>query len=171
MESVLREAIKDVLAELELNQVDFTVEHPGDFSHGDYASNVAMVVAKEAGINPRELAEKIVQQLTDQIEYLDKIEVAGPGFINFYLSRDFFTREVARVAELGTDWGRHNTLEGKTVLLEYTSPNLFKPLHVGNLVGNIVGESVSRLFETAGATAWRSRDEPRNRGGQSLDES
>ena len=155
MESVLREAIKDVLAELELNQVDFTVEHPGDFSHGDYASNVAMVVAKEAGINPRELAEKIVQQLTDQIEYLDKIEVAGPGFINFYLSRDFFTREVARVAELGTDWGRHNTLEGKTVLLEYTSPNLFKPLHVGNLVGNIVGESVSRLFETAGATVQR----------------
>lgn len=155
MKEVIREAINDALEELGLSGADFTVEHPVELSHGDYATNVAMAVAKSAGKNPRELADKIAEKLEGQIEYVDKIDVAGPGFINFHLSRDFFVSEVGRVIKEGEEWGKNNLYENKFALIEYTSPNLFKPLHIGNLVGNIVGESLTRLYEFSGATVKR----------------
>ena len=155
MDTVLRTAISDALGELGIEPVDFSVEHPTELSHGDYATNVALVVAKAAGKNPREVAEEIVTKLEGQIEYVENIEVAGPGFINFHLSREFFTQEIARARKDGQHWGANDSSTGKKVLIEYTSPNLFKPLHVGNLVGNIVGESISRLFEASGATVKR----------------
>lgn len=155
MKDVIRTAIEEVLEELGIPTADFSVEHPGDLSHGDYASNVAMVVAKTVGQNPRQLADTIVAKLEDQIEYIDKIEVAGPGFINFHLSRDFFAREILRAVEDEGDWGKNNFHKDKFALIEYTSPNLFKPLHIGNLVGNIIGESITRLYEFSGATVKR----------------
>lgn len=155
MKEVIRTAIEDVLQDLGMNGADFSVEHPGDLSHGDYATNVAMAVAKSAGKNPRELAENIVSKLEGQIEYVEKIEVASPGFINFYLSRDFFAKEILRTVEEGEGWGKSGVYSDKIALIEYTSPNLFKPLHVGNLVGNIIGESLTRLYEFAGADVKR----------------
>lgn len=155
MESVIREALLNTLEDLAVTAGDFVVEHPTDLSHGDYATNIALVAAKASGKNPRELAENIAKNLEEAIEYVDKIEVAGPGFINFYLSRDFYTQEILRAIEQGEKWGTNDSYSLEEVLLEYTSPNLFKPLHVGNLVGNIVGESLSRLFEMAGAKVCR----------------
>lgn len=155
MEDVIRAAILDVLTELGIEPVDFVVEHPNELSHGDYACNVAMVAAKRAGQNPRQFAEQIAATLEGQIEYVEKIEVAGPGFINFYLAREFFTEEIARALALREQWGTNDDLAGEIILLEYTSPNLFKPLHVGNLVGNIVGESLARLFTASGADVKR----------------
>ncbi len=99
MQEVIRTAIGDVISNLGLPETDFSVEHPADLLHGDYATNVAMVVAKAAGQNPRALAEALIAKLEGQIEYVDKIEVAGPGFINFHLSRDFFAKEVLRAVE------------------------------------------------------------------------
>lgn len=155
MKDVIITAIEEVLEELGIPAADFTVEHPGDLSHGDYATNVAMVVAKTAGQNPRQLADTLVAKLEGQIEYVDKIEVAGPGFINFHLSRDFFAREILRAVEDEEEWGRNDFHKDKFALIEYTSPNLFKPLHIGNLVGNIIGESITRLYEFSGATVKR----------------
>jgi len=155
MKDVIREAINMVVEEMGLPQADFNVEYPSELYHGDYASNIAMVMAKKAGQNPRSLADKIVERMQGQIEYVDTIDVAGPGFINFHLSRDFFTKESFRILEQGDDWGRNNLHEGRFVLIEYTSPNLFKPLHIGNLVGNIIGESITRLYEISGATVKR----------------
>lgn len=155
MKSVIRHAIIDVLETLAIEPVEFAVEHPNELTHGDYACNVAMVLAKQLGTSPRELAEQIVAALEGQIEYVEKIEIAGPGFINFYLARDFFAEEITRIDILGEQWGKNTDLEGEEVLLEYTSPNLFKPLHVGNLVGNIIGESLGRLYEFSGATVHR----------------
>jgi arginyl-tRNA synthetase len=155
MQEVIRTAIEDVLTELGLNDVDFVVEHPADLSHGDYATNVAMAAGKLAGKAPREVAEQICAALEGQIEYVDKIDIAGPGFINFHLTRDFFAKETLRAVEEGSDWGKSDLYESKFALIEYTSPNLFKPLHVGNLVGNIIGESLTRLYEFAGATVKR----------------
>jgi arginyl-tRNA synthetase len=97
------------------------------------------------------LAEKIAAKLEGQIEYVDKIEVAGPGFINLYLSRDFFIREVARVLDEGEGWGHNDHWQGKTVLVEYTDPNPFKEFHIGHLFTNAVGESIARLFIAQGA--------------------
>jgi len=155
MQDTIRQAIIEVLQELDIDGVDFVVEHPADLSHGDYACNVAMAAAKKLGKNPRELAETIVEKLEGKIECVEKMDVAGPGFINFFLTRDFFKEEVERALKLGDDWGKNTEEKGETVLIEYTSPNLFKPLHVGNLVGNIIGESLTRLYEFAGADVKR----------------
>jgi arginyl-tRNA synthetase len=155
MEDVIRTAITDALHALGLGDVDFTIEHPENLDFGDYACNVAMIVAKEAKKAPHEVAAQLRAALSGQIEYVEKIEIAGPGFLNFYLARDFFTEEVMRITEQKDAWGKNNLYAEKEILLEYTSPNLFKPLHVGNLVGNIIGESLARLFEYAGATVRR----------------
>lgn len=155
METVLRGAIEAALKELELGENEFTVEHPTDFSHGDYATNVALVAAKAAGLNPRELAEQLVEKLNGQIEGVEKIEVAGPGFINFYLSRQFFVDKLANVNELKDKWGSHDDWAGKTVIVEYTDPNPFKEFHIGHLFTNAVGESLARLFMVAGAVTKR----------------
>lgn len=155
MQDVIRTAIKDTLKDLGLPEVDFVVEHPSDLVHGDYASNVSLVASKATGKSPRELAEQISGALEGKIEYVDKIDIAGPGFINFHLARDFFAKEVARAVDSGEEWGKSDIYEGKISIIEYTSPNLFKPLHIGNLVGNIIGESLTRLYEYVGATVKR----------------
>ena len=135
--------------------VDFTVEHPDNNEHGDYASNIALMIGRKTGRNPREVAEDFQKQLAGKIADVGRIEVAGPGFLNFYFSRDFFSGRVMQICADGDTWGKGNSEKGQEVLLEYTSPNLFKPLHVGNLVGNIIGESIARLFEMHGATIRR----------------
>jgi arginyl-tRNA synthetase len=155
MKDVIRVAIEEALSSLGLAPADFTVEHPAELFFGDFASNAALVCAKEAGRNPRELADALKEKLEGQIEYVDRIEVAGPGFLNFTLAREFFAEEAMRILELGDDWGANTRAEGKEVLIEYTSPNLFKPLHVGNLVGNITGEAIARLYERSGAAVRR----------------
>ena len=155
METVIKQAISDTLQSQGLPEVSFVVEHPADTGHGDYASNVALVLAKQVGKSPRHLAKELAAALTDTIEYVTEVSVAGPGFLNFRLHRDFFVREMVRIKEQGDQWGSNERQRGEEVLIEYTSPNLFKPLHIGNLVGNIIGESFVRLFTFAGATVRR----------------
>ncbi len=155
MEDVIRTAVLEVLESLGVAPVDFVVEHPGDLDHGDYACNVAMVAAKVAGISPRALAEKIVAALEQQIEYVDRIEIAGPGFINFYLARDFFTAEILRVQAAPDTWGKNTSEAGQKILVEYTDPNPFKAFHIGHLFTNTVGEAISRLGEMQGADIRR----------------
>lgn len=155
MESVIRAAVNDTLKVLNLEEVDFVVEHPSELTHGDYSCNVSMVAAKKLGKNPRELAQEIADTLKDQIEYVEKIEVAGPGFINFYLHRDFFVEEVVRINRLGEQWGRNDSLKGKNIFVEYTDPNPFKEFHIGHLFTNSVGEAISRLIEFSGADTKR----------------
>jgi arginyl-tRNA synthetase len=155
MESVIRTAIEDALSALNLEVADFTVEHPKEMAHGDYATNVALTAVKKAGGNPRELAEKIIAEIEDEIEYVESVDIAGPGFINFHLSRDFFTGEIDRTRTERDNWGKHDAWEGKTVVVEYTDPNPFKEFHVGHLFTNSVGESIARLFMFAGADTKR----------------
>lgn len=155
MKDVIITAIEEVLEAMGIPSADFVVEHPVDLAHGDYATNVALAAAKAAGQNPRQLADAIVAKLEGQIEYVDRIEVAGPGFINFHLSRDFFAREILRAVEDGDKWGQNDHWSGKTVLVEYTDPNPFKEFHIGHLFTNAVGESIARLFMAQGADVKR----------------
>jgi arginyl-tRNA synthetase len=145
--------INDALAKLDITDVDFVLEHPADLSHGDYACNVAMVAANKAGKNPRELAEKVVAGI-EKGEEIEKIEVAGPGFINVTLSRDFFTQSVQEILT-AEKFGSGTSLAGKKVMLEYTDPNPFKQFHIGHLMTNAIGESLARIYEAHGATAVR----------------
>ena len=150
LEQIFEQACKTL--GLEVPEIVF--EHPAVIKHGDYATNVALSIAKREGKNPRELAEQIVGacELPDEVE---KLEVAGPGFINIFLSRSFFRSSIHEIVVDKTGWGANKTHAGKRVMVEYTQPNPFKPFHIGHLMSNTIGESISRLYEFAGADVRR----------------
>ena len=126
-----------------------TVERTRDPAHGDFASNVAMQLAKPARKNPREIAATIVAALGDN-EHVDKIEIAGPGFINFYMSAAAFHTELKAVLSDGANYGRHATKERPRILLEYISANPTGPLHVGHGRLAAYGATLGNILEAAG---------------------
>lgn len=129
--------------------VESTLERTRDSSHGDFASNVAMRLAKPARRSPRDLAAAIVERLpeTDQLE---KVEIAGPGFINFHLSAAAFIAELGRILDRGDEYGRHAPRSGPRILLEFVSANPTGPLHVGHGRHAAYGASVGNLLEAVG---------------------
>jgi arginyl-tRNA synthetase len=145
--------IRDVLVGLDISyEGSIVLEHPRELSHGDFATNIAMVLAKQEHANPRELAEKIVAGLqVNMIDRVSAIEVAGPGFINFRLAADFFASELNEIKSQGDQYGFNNSRLGQKILVEHSSPNLFKPFHIGHMMNNTVGESVCRLARATGA--------------------
>jgi arginyl-tRNA synthetase len=160
----MTESMKDKLASIIREVIDglippdfwFTVERPADITHGDFSTNVAMVGAKRIGKNPRALAEEIVKRLEAKNDpNIAAIEIAGPGFINFKLSKQYFTNALKDALTKGDDFGKNETLKGKKVIVEYTDPNPFKEFHIGHLMSNAVGESISRLVEASGAETKR----------------
>ena len=155
METAIREAIHTMLKKLGIEPVDFAVEHPADIAHGDYATNLAMALSKRLGKNPRELAEQFCAELAGMLPEVAAVEIAGPGFINFRLTRSFFSDALARVRTQGDAWGKNDSWAGKKVIVEYTDPNPFKEFHVGHLFTNAVGESIARLFMMNGAETKR----------------
>lgn len=144
-------AVAGALAELGAPEAQFVVERSGSYEHGDYATNAAFVAAKILKKNPLEFAQEIVSHL-GTVSGVQKITPIN-GFINFRVAYDVLLNTVQEA--LGETWGENTLYKNKIVLIEYTSPNLFKPLHIGNLIGNIVGESLARLFEVSGAHVKR----------------
>jgi arginyl-tRNA synthetase len=106
------------------------LDHSKDKTQGDFASNIAMMLSKQAGCAPRELAQKIKANFPDSAE-VEKIEIAGPGFINFFMSQGANASVVNRIIEQGAGYGSSNVGEGQRVLLEFVSANPTGPLHVG----------------------------------------
>ncbi len=149
IEEIIRENITVALPQGD----EVRLEHPTDLRYGDYSTNVAMVLGKKLGKNPKEVAEEIISRLTEE-KYIEKVELAGPGFINFYLSREFFTDSIKEILQ-ANKWGSNDSLSGKKIMVEYTDPNTFKVFHIGHLMTNIIGESVSRLVEYAGGDIYR----------------
>jgi len=156
MKDAITSAVQVAMTTLELPEVDFVVDYPTDKNAGaDYFSNVALVLAKQVGQPPRTIADNLAAALSGQVDQVAAVVVAGPGFLNFILEQEYFTSTLEQALAAGDQWGRNESQKGEEVIVEYTSPNLFKPLHVGNLVGNIIGESFTRLFELSGATVVR----------------
>ncbi len=154
---MIKETIKEVVAEFALGK-EFAVEHPADEKMGDFSTNAALVLAKNLGRNPRELALDLVVKLQGNEalkEYVEKIEPAGPGFINFYLKDKYLLEEMQEVLGEKNDYGRNKELFEKKVMVEYTDPNPFKQFHIGHLMSNAIGESLSRLMEFQGAEIKR----------------
>lgn len=150
----IRKLIEDALSGLELSVSEISLEHPGEFSHGDFSTNIAMALAQKAKSNPKALAEEIALKIKTD-EFISRVEVAGPGFINFHLSPKFFEHSINEVLENGDDFGKREAYLGKDILVEHSSPNLFKPFHVGHVMNNSIGESISRLAEFSGARVIR----------------
>ncbi len=132
-----------------LNRAAITVEPPRDPSHGDLATNAAMVLAKPAGTNPRALAEALVAELL-KLPSVTSAEIAGPGFINLRVAADAWLAELRAIAAAGGDYGRSIVGGGTTVNVEYVSANPTGPMHMGHCRGAVVGDALASLLEWAG---------------------
>jgi arginyl-tRNA synthetase len=133
----------------ELSSISQSVERTRDARHGDFATNIAMRLAKSAGTNPRELAAQIIDRLPDT-EFVDKVEIAGPGFINFHVGSAAFHREIATILDAGANYGRQEPKEAPRYLLEFVSANPTGPLHVGHGRHAAFGASIGNLLEAMG---------------------
>ena len=128
---------------------EFGIEIPGDRSHGDYAVNAAMVWARALKKAPRMIAEEIVKEITPA-GYISRIEIAGPGFMNIYLSDRFYSDIVLDVLNQKDNYGRSTHGEGKSVLVEFVSANPTGPMHIGNARGGALGDSIAAAYDWAG---------------------
>ncbi|HMT44882.1 MAG TPA: arginine--tRNA ligase [Chakrabartia sp.] len=132
-----------------LDRKNVTVEPPRDPSHGDLATNAAMVLSKGAKMNPRALAEALVGQLS-ALDEIVSAEIAGPGFINLRLAEGAWRGELADIHAAGADYGRSTLGAGKTVNVEYVSANPTGPMHMGHCRGAVVGDALASLLDYAG---------------------
>ncbi|WP_069383261.1 arginine--tRNA ligase [Halomonas caseinilytica] len=130
------------------------VDPAKDKAHGDYATNLALMLAKPAGLKPRELAEKLVAALPAS-EAVSKVEIAGPGFINFFAATDAAAQVVREVLDSGDAFGRNLVGQGQKVQVEFVSANPTGPLHVGHGRGAAIGDCLSRLLEASGFDVTR----------------
>lgn len=151
----LKTAIAGALGELGVTvaALDVPLEHPTELQNGDYSSSVALKYAKDALLAPRALAEKLADTM-GAIAGISKVEVAGPGFINFYISSAALAGAIEQ-ARSNEKWGENHDLKGKKMMVEYTDPNPFKEFHIGHLMSNAIGESIARLLEYSGAEVKR----------------
>lgn len=134
--------------------VKIVIEHTRDPSHGDFASNLAMMLAKPAGQKPRDLAEKIVAALPENND-IEKVEIAGPGFINFFMNANTLTAIVPKIIDAGEAFGHSTIGNGKRVQVEFVSANPTGPLHVGHGRGAAYGAAVADLLAAAGFQVHR----------------
>lgn len=146
---ILKGLIADALGKLNIEFEKITLNHPAEVSHGDYSSNVAFALAKATKSNPVALAESIAVEIPKH-EMVASVTVAA-GFINFHLAPKFFQSEIGKILAQTYEFGRSSVHAGKHILVEHSSPNLFKPFHVGHVMNNAIGESVARLAEASGA--------------------
>ena len=128
----------------------FNVERPADVSHGDFSCNAAMASAKALRNNPRAIGQMIADAAVLEGTVFEKIEVAGPGFLNFFISPLWFNETVGEVISSGSDYGKTELGKGKRVLVEFVSANPTGPMHIGNARGGALGDSLSSVLQFAG---------------------
>ena len=141
-------ALKEVLPDAQ-NIDAVTAEPPRDAGHGDIATNAAMVVAKSAGKNPRELAAALKEKI-EKFDYVEKVDIAGPGFINLTITPARWRLVLKDVLEHGTGFGNCNIGAGEPINVEYVSANPTGPMHIGHARGAVYGDALARLLQKAG---------------------
>ncbi|NPV74674.1 MAG: arginine--tRNA ligase [Pelotomaculum sp.] len=134
---------------------DFTVEVPREKEHGDFATNLALLLARPARMAPRRAAEILAQNFSQTGTWVERVEIAGPGFINFYLNPAWVYQALPRIIRLGEDYGRVNQGKGKKVQVEFVSANPTGLLHMGNARGAALGDSIAAILEFAGYDVTR----------------
>src|SRR5690349_14273019 len=149
LDGVLDDLVADGALPADLDRKNVTVEPPRDPSHGDLATNAAMVLAKASKTNPRSLAEAIKTKL-EALPPVTSVEIAGPGFINLRLTPDAWRDELRTILGEGEDYGLSKIGSNERVNVEYVSANPTGPLHMGHCRGAVVGDSLARLLEAAG---------------------
>ena len=144
---------KGILKEMEIPFID--VELPREGAHGDYASNIAMVLASGQREPPRRIAERIVENIDDNEGILEKIEIAGPGFINFFIKTTAWVALLEEVDRLGDSYGESDIGGGTTVQVEFVSANPTGPLHIGHARGAVIGDVIAGILQASGFAVSR----------------
>lgn len=134
---------------------DFTVEIPADKSHGDFAANTAMVCARAFKMPPRKIAELIREKIDLNGSVFDRTEIAGPGFMNFFLNKKWFADVTQNILSEKENYGRSNFGKGRRVLLEFVSANPTGPMHIGNARGGAIGDCLASVMDYAGYNVER----------------
>ncbi len=150
MTDPIKAELARVAAVLGAPDAAFVVERPRDDGHGDFATNLAMVLAKTLKANPRKLAESIVAELAFPAGLVARTDIAGPGFINFWLAEDALERQLSAIIAADTQYGRSNAGAGRSVNVEFVSANPTGPLHVGHGRGAALGDALAALLEWTG---------------------
>lgn len=131
------------------------LELPKDKSHGQFTTNIAMRISKLVSKNPRDIASEIKDDILNSVSDLEKIEVAGPGFINFFIKSDSFSDIINTILDDGDNFGKNNVGNGKKVLIEYVSANPTGSLHLGHARGAVWGDCCARLMNASGFDCLR----------------
>lgn len=154
IEDIITSLSKDGKLPTDMELGNVTAEAPRDASHGDIATNAAMVLVKQARMKPRDIAEMIAEKLK-AIESVEEVEIAGPGFINIRLSAVFIQNQVGEILEHGIDYGRSDYGGNEKVNVEYVSVNPTGPLHVGHCRGAVFGDALATLLDHVGFDVTR----------------
>lgn len=142
MKESIEKLVKDALESAQVSGVKFVVEHPNNLAFGDYTTNAGIVSKKGA-----ELLKFLEEHKPLEVE---KIEIKS-GFINFYLSKEFFKKSIGDILDKGSDFGKNENMKSERVMVEHTDPNPFKSFHIGHLLPNVIGSTLARIFEWSGA--------------------
>ena len=153
MKEKLKKVINDALSKLDITVSDIIIEVPKDSSNGDYSSNIAMQLTRDLKKNPREIATMIKDNIDE--EFITKIEIAGPGFLNFFVKNDYLFDNINKVLEQGDNYGSSNIGNGVKVNLEYVSANPTGFLHIGHARGAAYGDSLANIMRFAGYDVTR----------------
>ncbi len=158
LKAAVYEAIKKAIEKGELANAEipeFTIEVPADRKNGDFATNAAMAGARAFRSAPRKIAEAIVNNIDLSKTYMKSIEIAGPGFINFFLSPKYYSDVLKEIAEKGDSYGSSDFGGGEKVMVEFVSANPTGPMHMGNARGGALGDCLAAVLEKAGYEVWR----------------
>ncbi len=158
IETSLKEAIREVVKEglgIDVEDSVLMIEIPKDSTNGDYATNVAMRLAKVAKRKPSDIAGIITKGLKERLADVDRIEIAGPGFINFFMKKEALANVIDAVIDEGDDYGKNQSGDNLAILLEYVSANPTGILHLGHARGAAWGDSVARLLKASGYNVLR----------------
>ncbi|MDK9865785.1 MULTISPECIES: arginine--tRNA ligase [Staphylococcus] len=159
VKQTLVEEIKNSIQQAQLADTteipEIKIEIPKDKSNGDYSTNIAMVLTKIAKRNPREIAQAIVDNLDTTKAKVEKVAIAGPGFINFYLDNSYLTAIISEAMDKGDKFGHTEEANGKSILVEYVSANPTGDLHIGHARNAAVGDTLSNILEAAGYQVTR----------------
>jgi arginyl-tRNA synthetase len=151
----LQHALNATLTEMGVTGVEAHLERPRDPSHGDWATNVALVLAKQLQRAPRQIAEELRDRLQGAVPGVESIEVAGPGFLNFRLSAGSVAGALVEMVEAGDAWGHSTSGQGGKVIVEWVSANPTGPLHLGHGRQAALGDTICTLLEATGWSVWR----------------
>ena len=136
-------------------EVKATIEIPKDTAHGDYASSYAMAGAKAMHMAPRAIAQTIVDNLKLEGSYFEKVEIAGPGFLNFTLGAKWYGDVLADVEKEGAEYGSNTEGNGEKVMVEFVSANPTGPMHMGNARGGVLGDTLANVLKRDGCNTWK----------------